>query len=261
MNKTISILIVILVVGVGVFFYFRKPAEAPTSGIEKESPVVEQKAAEPIVVKLAALKDSGESGTATIFEENGKTKVLLSIVGAPKNTPQPAHIHAGSCTAPGSIIYTLASVANGGSDTMLEMPLKNIMDKLPLALVVHKSETAMGTYVSCGDVRGTSVGSTGGAIEVATIEISDNGFSPATLTVKAGTTVTFKNVGTGDSWPASAKHPLHLVYLDQDSCFAGKFTGCGIPGGGSWSYTFKQKGSWAYHDHLRSTLFGKIIIE
>ena len=95
----------------------------------------------------------------------------------------------------------------------------------------------------------------------ATVEITDGGFSPAMITVKAGATVTFKNTGTGESWPASAKHPTHLVYPDQDSCFAGKFTGCGIPSGGSWAYTFNQKGSWAYHDHLRPTLFSKIVVE
>lgn len=93
------------------------------------------------------------------------------------------------------------------------------------------------------------------------IEITDNGFSPATITIKAGTTVTFKNIGTSKSWPASAKHPTHLVYPDQDSCFAGEFSDCGIQSGGLWSYTFKQKGLWAYHDHLRPTLFGKIVVE
>ncbi|KKU50624.1 MAG: hypothetical protein A3F26_01380 [Candidatus Ryanbacteria bacterium RIFCSPHIGHO2_12_FULL_47_12b] len=95
----------------------------------------------------------------------------------------------------------------------------------------------------------------------ATVDISDDGFSPETLKIKAGTTIMFRNKSSRESWPASAVHPEHKVYPDQDSCFAGKFTGCGIPSGGEWSYTFQQKGSWKYHDHKLPTLRGTIIAE
>ncbi|MEO0084753.1 MAG: cupredoxin domain-containing protein [candidate division WOR-3 bacterium] len=97
---------------------------------------------------------------------------------------------------------------------------------------------------------------------------TDSGYSPSTLKVKAGTTVTFKNQSSQAMWPASAMHPSHTVYsgtsLDEHCPdTAGiAFDACtGIQPGNSWNFTFNKKGSWKYHDHLNPSFTGTIIVE
>lgn len=104
--------------------------------------------------------------------------------------------------------------------------------------------------------------------ETATVKISNDGFSPKELHVKQGTTVIFENETSETSAPASAKHPTHTVYPGSDVNKCGTqeqskiFDSCaGIPAGKTWSFTFNEKGSWGYHDHLKPQFFGKIIVE
>ena len=78
-------------------------------------------------------------------------------------------------------------------------------------------------------------------------------FSPASLTVKAGDTVVFKNNSTSAFWPASGPHPTHTNYPEFDPKKA-------IPAGGSWSFVFTKVGTWPYHNHLNSSQFGTIIV-
>ena len=93
------------------------------------------------------------------------------------------------------------------------------------------------------------------------IVFTDSGFSPSVLTVKAGTTVVFKNNSLKDFWPASAKHPTHDVYPIKGGCIGSIFDACkAIAPGGQWEFKFDVLGSWAYHDHLNPTFFGKVIV-
>ena len=98
------------------------------------------------------------------------------------------------------------------------------------------------------------------------IKITSSGFEPKMLTVKTGTTVTFVNEDSNKHWPASAMHPTHTVYPGSDIKKCGTdaeiFDAChGLKQGESFSFTFKEKGSWNYHDHLRSSSTGKITVE
>ena len=94
-----------------------------------------------------------------------------------------------------------------------------------------------------------------------TIRITSSGFEPKTLTVKAGTTVTFVNEDTNQHWPASAMHPTHNVYPESGGCIGSKFDACkGLAQGESFSFTFNEKGSWGYHDHLQTSITGKIVV-
>ena len=76
-------------------------------------------------------------------------------------------------------------------------------------------------------------------------------FSPATLTIKQGDIVVFKNQSDGPFWPASAPHPSHTNYPEFDSKSA-------IAAGKSFEFKFTKIGSWGYHDHLNSSAFGTI---
>lgn len=101
-------------------------------------------------------------------------------------------------------------------------------------------------------------------LEAQTKEIvfTDSGFSPSVLAIKSGTTVVFKNNGSKDFWPASAKHPTHDVYPIKGGCVGSIFDACkAIAPGGKWEFKFDVSGSWAYHDHLHPTFFGKVNVQ
>ncbi|MDO8751987.1 MAG: hypothetical protein Q7J22_00315 [Candidatus Wolfebacteria bacterium] len=100
------------------------------------------------------------------------------------------------------------------------------------------------------------------------IVYTDGGFSPSPLTVKAGETVTFKNESGREVWPASAMHPTHTGYPGSDiekcdSAAPGEmFDACGpVMAGESWGFQFNEVGEWAYHDHLNTSYFGKVVVE
>ncbi len=100
-----------------------------------------------------------------------------------------------------------------------------------------------------------------------TIEITSSGFSPSSLEINSGDKVTWVNNGNAESWPASAIHPTHTVYPGSDIKKCGTseegkiFDACkGFANGESWSFTFNEKGTWNYHDHLQAGKVGKIIV-
>lgn len=87
-----------------------------------------------------------------------------------------------------------------------------------------------------------------------TISMDETGFTPKTVTVEAGTTVTFVNNGQAPHWPASALHPTHQVLPGFDALR-------GLATGETYSFTFEKVGSWNYHDHLNPKLFGTVVVE
>jgi plastocyanin len=113
--------------------------------------------AKTVTVDLAAQNDSDQSGTATLTEEAGKTKVSVVLDQAPANANQPAHIHAGACPNPGAVVYPLTNVVAGRSETTLDVSLEDLLGQLPLAINIHKSAAEIGTYVSCGDINGDAM--------------------------------------------------------------------------------------------------------
>jgi len=106
-----------------------------------------------ITVELTEENGSGESGTATLVKENGQVIVTLSMIGAPENVSQPAHIHVGSCPNVGEVKYPLTNVLDGESVTTLDVTLEQLEIEFPLAINVHKSATEASVYVSCGDIK------------------------------------------------------------------------------------------------------------
>ena len=118
-----------------------------------------------------------------------------------------------------------------------------------------------------------------GGIQENTIEITSSGFSPNEITINSGEDVTWVNRDTEEHWPASAMHPTHTKYPGADYEAEGSYAGsqaCVAEGqpksgafdpckplapGETWTFTFDQIGSWAYHDHLVNGIYGKIIVQ
>ncbi|TSD03599.1 MAG: Uncharacterized protein Greene071436_289 [Parcubacteria group bacterium Greene0714_36] len=90
----------------------------------------------------------------------------------------------------------------------------------------------------------------------------DGGYIPATVAVKKGATVTFKNDSMQDTWPASAMHPTHAGYPETGGCLGSTFDICrGLKPGENWDFTFNVAGEWGYHDHLHARQFGSVTVE
>lgn len=85
------------------------------------------------------------------------------------------------------------------------------------------------------------------------ILLTTNGFSPATLTIKAGTKVIWVNQSGTDATVNSSPHPAHTDYqpLNLGS----------LIDGGKVSLTFDKSGTYKYHNHLSPTQFGTIIVQ
>jgi len=112
----------------------------------------EGRAAGPVTVKLAPQNNSGESGTATLTEEGGKTKVAVSVTGQPAGVAQPMHIHKGTCDKlDPKPTYGLPSLVNGKSEATVDVSLADLQ-KGGYAINGHKSAQAVSTYVYCGAI-------------------------------------------------------------------------------------------------------------
>ncbi len=93
------------------------------------------------------------------------------------------------------------------------------------------------------------------------VEITSQGFSPNTLTINVGDTVTWINKDDSKHWPASAMHPTHTVYPETGGCIGSKFDACkGLEKDEAFEFTFNEKGTWKYHDHLNPGLTGSITV-
>ncbi len=86
-----------------------------------------------------------------------------------------------------------------------------------------------------------------------TIVIQEDGLSPDTLTVKAGTTVKFTNADKYWHWPASDPHPSHTFYPEIDPHEP-------VKPGATWQVTLSKVGKWGIHDHLAPYITGTIIV-
>lgn len=93
-----------------------------------------------------------------------------------------------------------------------------------------------------------------GQTETVTISMTDTGFTPSSVTVSAGSAVVFVNNGQGLHWPASDVHPTHQILPAFDSLR-------GLSTGEQYSFTFTQKGSWRFHDHLSPGFTGTVVVE
>ncbi len=108
--------------------------------------------AQTMTVTLTAQNDSGQNGTVTLEDiDANTTKVTVNISGG-SDTPQPAHIHAGSCAnLDPKPKWPLTNVVNGMSETMVPASLAEIATGA-YAINIHKSGPEASVYVSCGDI-------------------------------------------------------------------------------------------------------------
>lgn len=133
---------------------------------------------------------------------------------------------------------------------------------LPTALSQETSQTPLPPTTQ------VSVAPEASSISQNVVTYTDSGYSPSTLRIKTGTTVTFKNESSRAMWTASAVHPSHTVYSGTalgehcpDTTGTAFDTCTGIQPGNSWKFTFTKNGTWKYHNHLSPGDAGTIVVE
>ncbi|MBI5018824.1 cupredoxin domain-containing protein [Candidatus Gottesmanbacteria bacterium] len=93
----------------------------------------------------------------------------------------------------------------------------------------------------------------GGVMTQGEVSYTDTGYTPATLTVKKGTKVTFRNDSSSGMWTASGVHPTHQLLPGFDQLKS-------VAKGGVYEYTFAKVGTWKYHNHVKPTDGGTVIV-
>ncbi len=119
---------------------------------------------EPMNVTLNAQNGSGQTGTATITKKSDADIMVSITLSNGTSTPQPAHIHKGTCAnLDPKPAYPLTNVVNGKSDTEVMVNMADL-EKGQYAINIHKSEAEVGTYVACGDLQAMMAGGTTGTM-------------------------------------------------------------------------------------------------
>lgn len=113
--------------------------------------------------------------------------------------------------------------------------------------------TPSNTTQSSTTPSATSPSSPSGAMEqTAAVSLTTNGFDPATITVKAGTKVTWTN-NSGDS--ATVNSDPHPIHTDYPPLNLGSFSS-----GSSLSLVFDKPGTYGYHNHFNPSEKGTIVV-
>lgn len=85
------------------------------------------------------------------------------------------------------------------------------------------------------------------------VTLIDSGFSPSTITIKSGQSVTFVNNSSSPARVASDPHPIHNGYPGLDALK-------GSNPGESYTFTFTKVGTFGYHNHLNPSTKGTVIV-
>lgn len=86
------------------------------------------------------------------------------------------------------------------------------------------------------------------------VTITPDNFTPQTITVKTGSSITWTNTDSASHTVNSDPHPTHTIssLLNQIGL---------IKSGESKSLTFPAAGIYKYHDHLNPSSSGTVIVE
>ncbi len=91
------------------------------------------------------------------------------------------------------------------------------------------------------------------ATEKGTVKITSSGFTPQSITIKVGESVTWTNDDSANHIVASNPHPTHTDYPPLNIGL--------VEPGTSKSLSFPTAGTYKYHDHLNPSLTGSVTVQ
>lgn len=107
-------------------------------------------------IPLRELNDSGVTGTVVLSEQGAATRISIQLTGDAVTGDHVAHLHDGTCEAPGEYTYTLNPVsAEGTSETVVNLTLDELLAG-GYMVNVHPDEANWDTWMVCGELTTTS---------------------------------------------------------------------------------------------------------
>jgi hypothetical protein len=130
-------------------------APADTTAAANTAGTPEGPPADPQVTGLDAVNNSGIEGeaTATHSAQDATVSILLKGDNAKADQTYPAHIHSGTCDAPGPVVVALEDVKNLQSSKTIQV--SQLPQGQPLLIQVHNQG---GQPVACGNMKGHDEG-------------------------------------------------------------------------------------------------------
>lgn len=104
--------------------------------------------------------------------------------------------------------------------------------------------------------------------QTVTVTYDGKTYTPATVTIKSGDTIMFKNTSGKNMWVASDEHPTHTEYdgTSRSAHCAAGYTGekpfdqCKAESA-DYSFTFMKAGAIEFHDHLNPSVHGTVTVQ
>lgn len=95
------------------------------------------------------------------------------------------------------------------------------------------------------------------------VSYTNQGFEPATLTIKKGQTVRFTNNSSEGLWAAATGASGKIYPAGNGSeCGQSAFDSCSPIGAGEfWEFTFKSTGTWSYQNNVDTKMTGNITVQ
>lgn len=119
-----------------------------------------------------------------------------------------------------------------------------------LAVASCGGSSSTTTTTASGGGTATTVSGGGTVTTAATggakVSISGFAFNPATITIKAGESVTWTNADSVDHRPVADN---------------GEFTGPTMANGQSYSFTFTKAGTYKYHCTIHPSMTGTVVVQ
>ncbi len=133
----------------------------------------------------------------------------------------------------------IAVIVIGGAVLLLNNRSQNSNTQLP-----SQQPTAVSTTSPSGPTQ---------PAQEQTVTITADGFNPATITIKAGTKVTWINKSGAIVSINSNPHPIHTDYSPLNLGT--------VQDGASVSLTFDKPGTYKYHNHLNPSQTGTVVVQ
>lgn len=89
--------------------------------------------------------------------------------------------------------------------------------------------------------------------QTVTLTFANGTVTPNNVTIRVGDTVKFVNNDSALRWPASGPHPTHTTCSGFDAL-------SGLKLGESYSFTFNMAKTCPWHDHLKPSINGQIVV-
>lgn len=247
-NKNVFIIIGVIIV-VAVIGYFVYLKTAPQGGLLKNTGpalvVNSQKPGTSVTVDSVTMKAKGF--LVVHQDDNGSPGKIIGVSGLlPEGENKNIVINFAQATRDGQTLFVMAHV-DGDQNGAFQFPGPDIPanDEAGQMIVAR---------VSIAGELGATVTPAGETASAVSVMYTTDGFSPKTISIKAGQTVTFVNNSDLDMWVASDPHPTHSGLQGFDERAS-------VGASGKYTYTFTKAGTFGYHNHVDTSKKGTVIVQ